>query len=92
MTTHLITRLEEAADMQCPKCNARSGDDWEQCKGSCPMPGSPHFESQPQGQAMSAEELLPCPFCGGAGYVPGDQGHEKCGECDGTGNTEGVKP
>ena len=35
---------------------------------------------------------VPCPFCAGAGYVPGDQGHEKCGECDGTGNTEGVKP
>ena len=53
MTTPLITRLEEAADMKCPKCNARSGDDWEQCKGSCPMPGSPYFESQPQGQAMT---------------------------------------
>ena len=59
MTTPLITRLEEAADMQCPKCNARSGDDWEQCKGSCPMPGSPHFESQPQGQAMTDTVRVP---------------------------------
>ena len=29
---------------RCPKCKARSGDDWEQCGGSCPMPGSPHYD------------------------------------------------
>lgn len=57
--SYLITRLEEAADMKCPKCNARSGDDWEQCKGSCPMPGSPYFESQPQGQAMTDTVSVP---------------------------------
>jgi hypothetical protein len=28
----------------CPKCRARSGDDWSQCKGMCPMVGSPHFD------------------------------------------------
>lgn len=27
----------------CPKCGATSGDDWSQCGGSCPMPGSPHY-------------------------------------------------
>lgn len=33
--------------MPCPKCGAFSGDDWEQCKGSCPMPGSPHYKKPP---------------------------------------------
>lgn len=27
----------------CPKCRYPSGDDWKQCRGSCPMPGSPHY-------------------------------------------------
>jgi len=31
----------------CPKCGYPSGDDWSQCKGSCPHPGSPHFKEQP---------------------------------------------
>lgn len=26
----------------CPKCLHTSGDDWSQCRGECPMPGSPH--------------------------------------------------
>lgn len=29
---------------QCPKCEASSGDAWTQCKGSCPMPFSPHYD------------------------------------------------
>lgn len=28
----------------CPKCGALSGDDWSQCNGECPMPGSPHHD------------------------------------------------
>lgn len=28
---------------KCPKCGWDSGDDWSQCKGSCPMPMSPHY-------------------------------------------------
>jgi len=27
----------------CDKCRAESGDDWAQCRGACPMPGSPHY-------------------------------------------------
>lgn len=27
----------------CPKCDATSGDNWSQCDGVCPMPGSPHY-------------------------------------------------
>lgn len=27
----------------CPKCSATSGNDWSQCRGSCPMPMSPHY-------------------------------------------------
>jgi hypothetical protein len=30
--------------MQCPKCGARSGDDWRQCEGRCPLPMSPHYD------------------------------------------------
>jgi len=29
----------------CPKCKRTSGDDWKQCGGFCPMPGSPHFKA-----------------------------------------------
>jgi hypothetical protein len=29
----------------CPKCGARSGDDWEQCLGRCPMSMSPHYKA-----------------------------------------------
>lgn len=29
---------------QCPKCHMWSGDDWSQCNGACPMPGSPHYK------------------------------------------------
>lgn len=28
----------------CPKCGAVNGDDWSQCDGACPMPGSPHYD------------------------------------------------
>lgn len=28
---------------KCPKCGSTSGNDWSQCGGACPMPGSPHF-------------------------------------------------
>lgn len=28
----------------CPKCGATSGDDWSQCKGDCPLPGTPHYK------------------------------------------------
>lgn len=31
-------------DTTCPKCGAVSGDNWSQCFGVCPMPGSPHFD------------------------------------------------
>lgn len=30
----------------CSKCRATSGNDWSQCKGSCPMPGSPHHDAE----------------------------------------------
>lgn len=30
----------------CQKCDARSGDDWSQCQGKCPVKGSPHFDEQ----------------------------------------------
>ena len=33
----------------CPKCSATSGNDWSQCRGSCPMPLSPHYNG-PQKQ------------------------------------------
>lgn len=30
--------------MVCEKCGAGSGDDWSQCRGSCPLPISPHYQ------------------------------------------------
>lgn len=30
--------------MKCPKCKAKSGNDWSQCGGSCPMTMSPHYK------------------------------------------------
>lgn len=41
---------------RCPKCNFTSGDDWKQCGGSCPMPGSPHFK--PDADSRAAAEAL----------------------------------
>jgi hypothetical protein len=32
--------------LECPKCKRHSGDDWEQCKGSCPVLGSPHYSAK----------------------------------------------
>jgi hypothetical protein len=36
---------DEHGCIRCPKCGAGSGDDWSQCRGACPMPGSPHHRS-----------------------------------------------
>jgi len=41
--TELTILLDEEPFPTCPKCGAVSGDDWSQCGGSCPMPGSPHY-------------------------------------------------
>jgi hypothetical protein len=30
---------------QCPKCQSFHGNDWSQCKGSCPMEMSPHYSA-----------------------------------------------
>lgn len=32
----------------CTKCGFKSGDDWTQCGGSCPMPMSPHYRLDPK--------------------------------------------
>jgi len=29
---------------RCPRCDAISGDDWSQCRGRCPLEGSPHYD------------------------------------------------
>lgn len=29
---------------ECVKCGENSGDSWEQCRGACPVPGSPHYK------------------------------------------------
>lgn len=31
--------------MKCKKCGTKSGDDWKQCFGYCPMPSSPYYAS-----------------------------------------------
>jgi hypothetical protein len=30
--------------VECQKCKKLSGDDWSQCKGSCPKEDSPHYD------------------------------------------------
>lgn len=45
---------EGEAPVACPKCGMLSGDDWKQCGGSCPMPGSPHHTHP---AAPSADKL-----------------------------------
>jgi len=49
-----------AASKKCPKCGNESGDDWRQCRGSCPMPMSPHYlqTAAPQQCAEQAEAML----------------------------------
>jgi len=42
MRLRMLARRQKR-DIQCPKCGYLSGDDWSQCKGECPMIGSPHY-------------------------------------------------
>lgn len=32
--------------VECPKCGQQTGDDWSQCQGACPIPGSPHYSAR----------------------------------------------
>lgn len=45
--------------MQCPKCDATSGDDWSQWIGDYPMPMSPYYkppaDDTPEGMARVGE-------------------------------------
>ena len=43
--------------IQCPKCKAVSGDDWSQCRGLCPMPGSPHYKPDTVTRVQAMEDL-----------------------------------
>lgn len=44
---------------ECPKCRFTSGDDWRQCGGSCPMPGSPHYNPNARrGESLETLERL----------------------------------
>ena len=38
-----VLEAAENAERRCPKCDATSGNDWSQCNGVCPVPGSPHY-------------------------------------------------
>ncbi len=35
--------MTNEAGLKCPKCNFGSGNDWNQCRGVCPMPMSPYY-------------------------------------------------
>jgi hypothetical protein len=37
---------------ECSKCGFHSGDDWRQCRGVCPVPGSPHYVAGAQRVAV----------------------------------------
>lgn len=59
-----VIRGERARDyentMQCPKCGYYSGNDWRQCGGSCPVPGSPYEHKLAIEKAdQEADSLLP---------------------------------
>jgi hypothetical protein len=41
----LERQIAELLKADCPKCGHSSGGDWSQCKGACPMPGSPHAKT-----------------------------------------------
>lgn len=43
--------LNEKGLITCPKCGEVTGNDWTQCGGSCPMPGSPHYNSSASPEA-----------------------------------------
>lgn len=53
--------------IECPKCAAVSGDDWSQCKGGCPMPGSPSFDDSVA--KLYAESPDDVPFAPPEAYV-----------------------
>jgi hypothetical protein len=38
-----VLEAAENEERRCPKCDATSGNDWSQCDGVCPVPGSPHY-------------------------------------------------
>src|ERR1700722_6050552 len=40
------TQQDEDEEITCPKCGTDDPGDWSQCKGSCPMPESPHFKQK----------------------------------------------
>lgn len=39
--------LEALEIKHCPKCGYYAGDDWTQCKGSCPIEDSIHYSTKP---------------------------------------------
>ena len=46
-------------NLQCPKCKAETGDAWDNCGGSCPMPMSPHYTPAPEGEAWRTVPVEP---------------------------------
>lgn len=65
--------------MNCPKCHAKSGDDWSQCHGVCPMPGSPHYDPNWPGREDNRAAPIDtgCACCGTASPAT----LEKCPAC-----------
>lgn len=51
--------MSKEKPFQCPKCKAFSGDDWSQCGGSCPLPGTPHYDKN----LSEDKTLLTCERC-----------------------------
>ena len=48
----ILATAREVIAGKCPKCGATSGDNWSQCEGECPMPGSPHFKFSTLSEAL----------------------------------------
>jgi len=47
--------------LTCIKCGAEKGGNWKQCKGSCPIPSSPHFDPNVGIEARAAKVIAEGP-------------------------------
>ena len=76
---------ENGPEIVCPKCGCNSGDDWSQCRGSCPIPSSPHYKPVPA-------EQQPVPIGGGPMIKPPEVvKHPQTGSMLATGDTEATR-
>ena len=67
---------------RCPKCSATSGGDWSQCRGSCPMLDSPHYDrlglrEEPEHRGLTKHAFTGSVFMQAARAAQGMRGPEE---------------